>query len=317
MAVLPQRRLHHATSAAATTARARDSVSAGLGTINELDHAMNSARNSAQKINQIIARINELSFQTNLLALNAAVEAARAGSAGAGFAVVADEVRGLASRCAEAARETTELIEQSARDTATAISKSDELAGRFKGVSRNIHEVNEIVSMISTNFRQQASSISEISHSVAKQRKIAQSIAAEALQTASTAQSMEDQWRASRRTCNGWTACWAGALEEPGSKSRLPSRRRRKCCKATRGGVHSQLMNRLSILVVDDRPEIRNLLRLWLESDSHTVACADGGNDALKILKKSGHDLVVTDVLMPDGVGGSRPRRPCRPRKGR
>ena len=47
--------------------------------------------------------------------------------------------------------------------------------------------------MISTNFRQQASSISEISQSVAKQRKIAQSIAAEALQTASTAQSMEDQ----------------------------------------------------------------------------------------------------------------------------
>ncbi len=184
---------NHATSAAATTARARDSVGAGLGTINELDQAMNSARSSAQKINQIIARINELSFQTNLLALNAAVEAARAGAAGAGFAVVADEVRGLAGRCAEAARETTELIEQSARDTATAISKSDELADRFRSVSRNIHEVNEIVSMISTNFRQQASSISEISQSVAKQRKIAQSIAAEALQTASTGLSMEDQ----------------------------------------------------------------------------------------------------------------------------
>jgi methyl-accepting chemotaxis protein len=184
---------NHVTAAATTTARARDSVDAGLDTITELDHAMNSARASAQKINQIIARINELSFQTNLLALNAAVEAARAGAAGAGFAVVADEVRGLASRCAEAARETTELIEHSAQDTATAISKSDELAGRFKSVSRNIHEVNEIVTMISTNFRQQASSISEISQSVSKQRKIAQSIATEAQQTASTALSMENQ----------------------------------------------------------------------------------------------------------------------------
>jgi CheY-like chemotaxis protein len=62
-------------------------------------------------------------------------------------------------------------------------------------------------------------------------------------------------------------------------------------------------MNRLTILVVDDRPEIRNLLRLWLESDSHTVACADGGNEALKVLKKGGYDLVVTDVLMPEGGG--------------
>jgi methyl-accepting chemotaxis protein len=99
----------------------------------------------------------------------------------------------LASRCAEAAKETADLIGHSSRDTATAISKSDELAGRFKNVSHNIHEVNEIVTLISTNFRQQAASISEISLSVAKQRKIAQSMAAGAQQTASTALSMERQ----------------------------------------------------------------------------------------------------------------------------
>ena len=62
-------------------------------------------------------------------------------------------------------------------------------------------------------------------------------------------------------------------------------------------------MNRLSILVVDDRQEIRNLLRLWLESNECKVACAEGGNEALKLLKKGGLDLVVTDVLMPDGGG--------------
>jgi CheY-like chemotaxis protein len=62
-------------------------------------------------------------------------------------------------------------------------------------------------------------------------------------------------------------------------------------------------MSRLSILVVDDRPEIRNLLRLWLESDNCAAACADGGNEALRLLKKTGFDLVVTDVLMPDGGG--------------
>ncbi|HEX2854444.1 MAG TPA: methyl-accepting chemotaxis protein [Opitutaceae bacterium] len=184
---------NHAAKAGATTTRVRDSVGAGLGTIQELDSAMNSARNSAQKINQIIARINDLSFQTNLLALNAAVEAARAGAAGAGFAVVADEVRRLAQRCAEAAKETAELIGDSSKDTAIAISKSDELAARFKNVSLNIHEVNETVMLLSTNFLQQAGSITEISHSVSKQREIAQSMAAAAQETASTAFSMEDQ----------------------------------------------------------------------------------------------------------------------------
>lgn len=183
----------HAAKASATSSRVRDSVDAGLGTIKELDSAMNSARNSAQKINQIIERINDLSFQTNLLALNAAVEAARAGAAGAGFAVVADEVRRLAQRCAEAAKETAELIGDSSTDTATAISKSDELAARFKNVSLNVHEVNETVMLLSTNFLQQASSISEISHSVGKQREIAQSMAAAAQETASTAFSMEGQ----------------------------------------------------------------------------------------------------------------------------
>ena len=183
----------HAATAAATSTRARDSVDAGLGTIQELDRAMNSARISGQKINQVIARINELSFQTNLLALNAAVEAARAGEAGAGFAVVADEVRQLAGRCADAAKETAELIGESAKDTATAITKSDELATRFKSVSHGIHEVNETVTLISSNFTQQAASINEISHSISKQREIAQSMAAAAQETASTAFSMENQ----------------------------------------------------------------------------------------------------------------------------
>lgn len=183
----------HAAEAAKTTHETRTSVDAGLAMIDELDSAMNSARDSGQKINQIISRINDISFQTNLLALNAAVEAARAGEAGAGFAVVADEVRQLARRCAEAARETADLIQNSTHSTASAISKSDELATRFKKVSEGIRAIDHIVTKINANSIEQAGSIGRINTSVGQQKDIAQNMAATAEETAGTALSMQNQ----------------------------------------------------------------------------------------------------------------------------
>ena len=77
----------------------------------ELTGSMEEISRVSHQTSKIIRSIDEIAFQTNLLALNAAVEAARAGEVGAGFAVVADEVRNLALRAAEAARNSTTLIE--------------------------------------------------------------------------------------------------------------------------------------------------------------------------------------------------------------
>lgn len=62
-------------------------------------------------------------------------------------------------------------------------------------------------------------------------------------------------------------------------------------------------MKSLSVLVADDHEEIRNLLRLWLETRGHTVACVGSGREALAEFKARRYDVLVTDVLMPDGGG--------------
>jgi methyl-accepting chemotaxis protein len=97
-----------------------------------MSKAIREIQNSAVQTGKIVKTIDEIAFQTNLLALNAAVEAARAGEAGKGFAVVAEEVRNLAMRSADAARNTSTLIDDSRKHAENGVKITNDVAVFFK-----------------------------------------------------------------------------------------------------------------------------------------------------------------------------------------
>ena len=108
-----ERCLNEAESAAEAAGESASKLDESNRNMQQMVKTMEEISESSNKISSIIKTIEDISFQTNILALNAAVEAARAGAAGKGFAVVADEVRNLANKSAEAAKNTTTLINES------------------------------------------------------------------------------------------------------------------------------------------------------------------------------------------------------------
>ncbi len=175
----------HALQVAGLMQQSADGAVAVNQSLDRMVEQMREIGNSSNKIARIIKVIDEIAFQTNILALNAAVEAARAGEAGLGFAVVADEVRNLAQRCAQAARDTAGLIEDSIVTSRDGNARLDQMASNVRGMTESATQVKSLVDEVNMGSQEQARGMEQISRAITQMEQVTQRTAASAEESAS------------------------------------------------------------------------------------------------------------------------------------
>ena len=213
---------HQANTLSAETKAAADQ---GNKAMQKMGEAIQQIQKSATDTAKIIKTIDEIAFQTNLLALNAAVEAARAGEAGKGFAVVAEEVRNLAMRSAEAAKNTSALIEGSVQSARNGVTITADVAKTLEGITTAATKVNQLIAEIATASVEQSQGIGQVNTAMAQMDKVTQSSAADAEESASASEELSSQAEQLRSVVDELTALVGGSTRQVAPTApRQPSR---------------------------------------------------------------------------------------------
>lgn len=155
--------------------------------------AMDEITQKSTEISKIVKTIEDIAFQTNILALNAAVEAARAGTAGKGFAVVADEVRNLASKSAEASKNTSVLIGGTVEAVRKGTTILAETAETLEQVVSGAESVSRRISEIAEAANQEASALVHVGDGIDQISKVVQTTSATAEENAAASEELSGQ----------------------------------------------------------------------------------------------------------------------------
>ena len=171
---------------------------------------MRSIDDSSKEVAQIIKTIDDLAFQTNILALNAAVESARAGDAGLGFAVVADEVGNLAQRSAQAAKDTTTLIEGASANASAGADRVRLMGDAIARITKSVTSVKSLVFEVQQATSQQAEGVAQVGQALQEMEKVTQANASAAEEGSASSLELNSQAEATRGLVDSLRALMEG-----------------------------------------------------------------------------------------------------------